>query len=146
VPPQTHSLALSALGSGVSADEVHLLRVIKSDGAQLTYQVPPSLELSNGWDLTRTALEKEEGGIDFYDYGPPVGPLCNAILGEKPPDDGSWFWALYVYGSFTSEWIRAPSSINTLDLDTFPHMAWVAAKTSAVKMEEEDWGASRALF
>ncbi|CAE8725232.1 unnamed protein product, partial [Polarella glacialis] len=129
--------ALGETAPTVADSEMHLLRVIKVDGSQTVFKRAPSLELTNGWKLTEQVLQEE--GLKFDDYGGAYGHVVNGVLGVENAKDGSWFWALYVYGSFTNEWIRAPGSVDSIDLDTFPHIAWVAVRTAAVEkhLEEE---------
>ncbi|CAJ1407598.1 unnamed protein product [Effrenium voratum] len=86
--------------------------------------------------LVRTA--PQEGSLEYDDYGPGFGVVASRILGEDNAADGSWFWALYAYGSFTQEWLRSPSSADTTDLDTFPHIAWVACRTAVDPREETE--------
>mmetsp|Transcript_124406 Transcript_124406/g.278036 ORF Transcript_124406/g.278036 Transcript_124406/m.278036 type:complete len:205 (+) Transcript_124406:86-700(+) len=131
-------VAAAAVASAGPVDEVHVCRVIKSDGTQSTFRVQPSIELANGWHLTQQALEGKEGGIDFDYYGGDYGHVAKTILGVNQPGDGSWFWALYVYGSFTNEWLRAPSCSDLVNLDTYPHIAWVAVRTAATEKHLED--------
>jgi len=120
-----------------SADDAHILRVIKADGSKAIFRADPSPELSTGWDLTRQLLEGEEGGIEFDDYGPPVGHMAMSVLGDQPPRDGSWFWALYVYGSFTGTWARQSGSVDLVNLDVYPHIAWVAVRTDLSKADQD---------
>eukprot|EP00439_Symbiodinium_sp_Y106_P016334 s1965_g2.t1 len=102
------------------------------------FSAAPGSELTTAWDLTREVLGAQDGGVEFDDYGGEYGHVAQSILGETNAVDGSWFWALYAYGSFTQEWLRAPSSVDTTDLDTFPHIAWVAFRTAAERREEDE--------
>ncbi|CAJ1340099.1 unnamed protein product [Effrenium voratum] len=138
-PPRTlHKVASRAAGEGVNADEVHVVRVIRVDGKESTFTAAPSAELANAWQLTQKLLGQEEGSLEYDDYGPGFGVVASRILGEDNAADGSWFWALYAYGSFTQEWLRSPSSADTTDLDTFPHIAWVACRTAVDPREETE--------
>ncbi|CAJ1444785.1 unnamed protein product, partial [Effrenium voratum] len=103
-----------------------------------TFTAAPSAELANAWQLTQELLGQEEGSLEYDDYGPGFGVVASRILGEDNAADGSWFWALYAYGSFTQEWLRSPSSADTTDLDTFPHIAWVACRTAVDPREETE--------
>uniref|UniRef100_A0A7S2AK36 Uncharacterized protein n=1 Tax=Alexandrium andersonii TaxID=327968 RepID=A0A7S2AK36_9DINO len=139
-PSRRSPLELAAVGEYSSAGEgIHICRVLKNDGSTQIYRMEPSKDMTNGWDLTEKALKDEEGGIEFDYYGGEFGHLPRVILGETPPDDGQWFWGLYVYGTFTDEWMRAPCSPDLADLDTYPHIAWVAVRTAATEkhLEEE---------
>lgn len=130
---------MAALGDA-SADELHIVRVLLPGSEQVSFKLDPSSDLSNGWDLTVKALQVPEGkGFEFDYYGGEFGHIAKTIYGESPPDDGSWFWALYVWGAFTGEWVRSPGSVDSVDLDNFPHIAWVAFRTAAVErpIEEE---------
>ena len=134
-----------AAREGVNVDASHVLRVIKLDGTEVTYSAPVSSKLSTAWQLTEELLAEEEGGIEFDDYGGEFGHVAQSILGESNAADGSWFWALFVYGSFTQEWLRAPGRVDSTDLDTFPHIAWVAFRTFAVDRREEEQRVMRLL-
>ena len=136
---------LRRAGEGVNVDESHVLRVIKLDGTEVTYSAPVSSKLSTAWQLTEELLAQEEGGIEFDDYGGEFGHVAQSILGESNAADGSWFWALFVYGSFTQEWLRARGRVDSTDLDTFPHIAWVAFRTFAVDRREEEQRVMRLL-
>ncbi|CAL1150264.1 unnamed protein product [Cladocopium goreaui] len=106
--------------------------------AQVVFTAPVSSKLTTAWELTDELLGKEEDGMEFDDYGGELGHMVQSLLGERNAEDGSWFWALFVYGSFTQEWLRAPSRVDSTDLDTFPHIAWVAFRTAAVDRREEN--------
>jgi len=133
---QVHALGEADATS--PCDELHILRVIRLDGSETVFKTAPSADLSNGWQLTDALLAQEEGGTEFDYYGGEYGHTARAILGDENAADGSWFWALYVYGSFTQEWLRAPGSLDSVDLDTFPHLAWVAVKTAATEKQLEE--------
>lgn len=118
---------------------------MSGDGTAHIFRLPPSAELSNGWDLTRLAMEAEPGGLEFDYYGAQFGHVMNGILGEKPPDDGRWFWALYVYGSYTGQWARATTCADLVDLDTNPHIAWVALRVADTEQSVEQQRIMRLL-
>ncbi|CAK0818759.1 unnamed protein product, partial [Prorocentrum cordatum] len=61
-----------------------------ADNSQELFRLPPSADLTNGWDLTRMALEDKEGGIEFDYYGFEYGHMMKSILGEEPPANGRW--------------------------------------------------------
>ncbi|OLP92287.1 Multidrug and toxin extrusion protein 2 [Symbiodinium microadriaticum] len=107
-------------------------------GTSTVFSAKPGSGLTTAWDLTQEVLGAEEGGVEFDNYGGEYGHVAQSILGEPNAVDGSWFWALYAYGSFTQEWLRAPSSVDTTDLDTFPHIAWVAFRTATDRREEDE--------
>mmetsp|Transcript_23616 Transcript_23616/g.52358 ORF Transcript_23616/g.52358 Transcript_23616/m.52358 type:complete len:260 (+) Transcript_23616:35-814(+) len=121
----------------IDPKKVNLLRVLKADGTEVIFSQPRTFEPMTAWQLTEKLLGDEEGGIDATDYGPPVGHLVESIVGEPNPLDGSWFWAMYVYGTFTGSWARHSFSPESAKLASYQHIAWVASRTNVPPPDEE---------
>eukprot|EP00971_Amphidinium_carterae_P159404 3159901-Amphidinium_carterae.1 len=75
---------------------------------------------SDSWDLTFLALGKD--GIVADNFGG-FGHVVQSILGEEPPDNGKWFWGLYIYGA-AGKWVRQKDAVDTVNIDEYPHIAW----------------------
>mmetsp|Transcript_42357 Transcript_42357/g.76879 ORF Transcript_42357/g.76879 Transcript_42357/m.76879 type:complete len:204 (-) Transcript_42357:55-666(-) len=120
-------------GLAVLDSDDHRVVVIKANGDRDLFKVPQSVECTNGWDLTFLALGK--GGIEAENFGG-FGHVVKSILGDEPPDNGKWFWSLYVYNR--GRWVRQKDAVDTVNIDEYPHIAWIAQKTGVTRQEEEE--------
>mmetsp|Transcript_24436 Transcript_24436/g.56293 ORF Transcript_24436/g.56293 Transcript_24436/m.56293 type:complete len:200 (+) Transcript_24436:67-666(+) len=121
-------------GLAVLDSDDHRVIVIRANGERELFKVPQSVECTNGWDLTFLALGKD--GIVADNFGG-FGHVVQSILGEEPPDNGKWFWGLYIYGA-AGKWVRQKDAVDTVNIDEYPHIAWIAQKTGVVRAEEDE--------
>ena len=103
----------------------HTFTVINPDNSSSTTELTASeLPSMNGWRLTETGMAAS--GIDFNASNDPTyGHFINNISGIDAPEDWSWWWGLYLWNDSSNAWEESSIGIDTVDLNTDAHVAWV---------------------
>ena len=115
--------------SGVSMNHVSIL--YPDDSTEL-HGVMKDMVSENftGWNLTTMALNSSNVSLN-HSYHEQWGHNVEGINGTDVPDDGSWWWKLYIWNMSNTSWEESTVGIDSLEVDEMTHIAW-AANTSNI--------------
>jgi len=115
--------------SGVSMNHVSIL--YPDDSTEL-HGVMKDMVSENftGWNLTTMALNSSNVSLN-HSYHEQWGHNVEGINGSDVPDDGSWWWKLYIWNMSNTSWEESTVGIDSLEVDEMTHIAW-AANTSNI--------------